>query len=182
MGKTPHRWGPRSRVRFKGVDEHYHHTEFLKKCLRYDESDGGRELEQAITRYQREERCVRRAAWLMADITALAAAALFYPAVILGNFPYSLPGYLLVVIYTLGGASLLCFFCFMGLGFFYRAKLDNRRKECRLRLARLLESRLGAAAAGGPRALPATPPGSAVDPPGPVARGSSVGPDSPEPG
>ena len=124
------------------MDEHHHHTEFLKTCLRYDDSAGGRELEQTITRLQREERRVRRAAWLMADLTALAAAALFYPAIILGNFPYCVPELLLVAICTLGGASLISFIAFMGLGAVYRAKLDNRRKECRLKLARILESRL----------------------------------------
>jgi hypothetical protein len=163
------------------MHEHYHHTEFLKKCLRYDESAGGRELEQAITRLQREERCVRRAAWLMADLTALAAAALAYPAIIFGNFPYCVPEFLLVVLCTLGGASLLSLITFVGMGVFCRLKLDNRRKECRLKLIRLLESRLGGPAATPSPELPGTPMSFEAGEAAPVGSGSASRTASSEP-
>jgi hypothetical protein len=123
--------------------DHHKQTEFLKHCLRYDESAGRRELAQEITRIQREERCVRRAAWLMAVLAALALAGLVYPAILLENFPYSAPQFLVNFVCALGAASLISLLAFLVLGMVYRRKLDKRREESRQIVARLLESRLG---------------------------------------
>jgi hypothetical protein len=40
------------------------HAQFLRQCIRYDESATRQELEEGITRVQRDARCVRRAVWL----------------------------------------------------------------------------------------------------------------------
>ena len=125
------------------MSDHHKQTEFLKRCLRYDESAGGQELERQISRIQRDERCVRRAVWLMAILAALAAAGLAYPAILLANFPYSAPQTIVNIICALGVASLASLVAFVVLGMVYRKMLDRRREECRLLVARLLESRLG---------------------------------------
>jgi hypothetical protein len=123
--------------------DHHQHTEFLKHCLRYDESARCRELAQDISRIQRDERCVQRAAWLMAVLTALAVAGLAYPALLLENFRYGAPQLIVTLVGALGLGSLVSLVAFAGLGLSYRKRLDQRREECRQRVAKLLESRLG---------------------------------------
>jgi hypothetical protein len=125
------------------MSEHQKHTEFLRHCLRYGESTEHQELEEGITQVQRDARCVRRAVWLMAILAALVLAGLGYGTVLVDNFPYNAPQFIVNLFYALGLGSLISLLAFAGLGMVYRWKLDQRREECRLRVARLLESRLG---------------------------------------
>jgi len=129
------------------MSDHHKQTEFLKQCLRYDEGARRQELKQEITRIQRDEGCVQRAAWLMAVLTALALAGLAYPAILLANFPYSASQSILKLVCALGVASLISLLAFVVLGMVYRKMLDRRREECRLLVTRLLETRLGNPAA-----------------------------------
>ncbi len=123
--------------------DHHNQTEFLKHCLGYDESARCRELRQQISRIQRDGRCVRRAVWLMAALTALALAGLGYPAIMLANFPYSAPQTIVNLFCALGVASLISLLAFVILGMVYRKMLDQRREECRRLVIKLLASRLG---------------------------------------
>ena len=123
--------------------DHHQQTEFLKQCLRYDESARCRQLAQEITQLQRDERCVQRAVWLMAVLTGLASVGLAYPAILLANFPYSAPQSFIKPVCSLGVASLISLVAFVILQMVYRKKLDRRREECRRMVSRLLESRLG---------------------------------------
>ena len=125
------------------MSDHEKHTEFLRQCILYDESARRQELHQGITKIQRDARCVRRAAWLMAMLTALVVAGLGYEMILVDNFPYNLPQFIITVICALGMGSLTSLLAFMGLGMVYRMKLDRHREECRQLVARLLESRLG---------------------------------------
>jgi type VI protein secretion system component VasF len=125
------------------MSEHQKHTEFLRQCIRYDESATRQELEEGITRVQRDARCVKRAVWLMAILTALVVAGLGYGTVLVANFPYNAPQAIVNLIYALGLGALISLVVFAGLGMGYRWKLDQRREECRQKIAKLLESRLG---------------------------------------
>jgi hypothetical protein len=125
------------------MSEHQKHTEFLQRCILYDESAKRQELVEGISRIQRDMRCVQRAAWLMAILTALAIAGLVYPAILVGSFLYNVPQSVVNLIFAVGLGSLISLLAFLGLGMVYRMKLDQRREECRQRVARLLESRLG---------------------------------------
>lgn len=125
------------------MSEHEKHTEFLRQCIRYDESARRHELAEGIVRIQCDARCVRRAAWLMAILTALAVAALGYGTVLVDNFPYNTPQFIVNLILAVGLGSLISLLAFAGLGMVYRRKLDQHREECRQRVAKLLESRLG---------------------------------------
>ena len=62
-------------------------TAFLKQCIGYDDTAERDRLEERIAQDQRNERCVRRAVWLMALLSALAIAGLCYAAVFLEDFP-----------------------------------------------------------------------------------------------
>jgi predicted RND superfamily exporter protein len=125
------------------MSEHQIHTEFLRHCLRYGESDEHQALDKRITQIQRDERCVQRAVWLMAVFTALAVAVLGFPAILVENFPYNVPQFTLNLVCALGLASLVCLLVFVGLGMVYRNKLNQRREESRLLVTKLLASRLG---------------------------------------
>jgi hypothetical protein len=70
-------------------------------------------------------------------------AGLGYGTVLVANFPHNAPQFVVNLIYALGLGSLISLLAFAGLGLVYRWKLDQRREECRQRVARLLESRLG---------------------------------------
>jgi hypothetical protein len=125
------------------ISEHEKHTEFLRRCLRYDESAARRNLAEGLTQIQRNERCVRRAVWLMALLTALAVAGLGHAAILMENFPYGAPQFIVDLLCALGMGSLISLLAFVGLGLVYRKKLDRRREECRQLVAKIMESRLG---------------------------------------
>jgi len=139
------------------MNEHQKQTSFLRECLLYDDTPDRHELEERITRIQRDERCVRRAVWLMALFAALAIAGLCYSVVFLLDYPLSmsqlLTHFITKLFCALALGSLICMLCFIGLGVVYRKELDQRRDECRQLATKLMESRLGK-----PRALKGTAP------------------------
>jgi uncharacterized membrane protein YccC len=125
------------------MSEHEKHTEFLRHCLLYDESAGREELMKEIARIQRDLRCVQRAAWLMAMLGVLLLAVLGYGTILVANFPYNTPQFVINLIIAVVVGMLISFLTFVGLWIVYRWKLDLRREECRQMVAKLLESRLG---------------------------------------
>jgi hypothetical protein len=91
---------------------------------RHDEENARRQkLGKEIAQIQGNARCVRRAAGLMAVLTALAVAALSYPTILLENFPDHAPTIIMNLIYALGVGSLTSLLAFAFLGRIYRKKL-----------------------------------------------------------
>jgi hypothetical protein len=125
------------------MSEHQRETEFLRHCISYDESPERQKLDERLTQIQRDERCVRRAVWLMFLLAALAVAGLGYAAVLLENFPRDTSHLIIKIISALGLASMICLVTFAGLRIIYRMKLDQRHEDCRQLVTRLLKSRLG---------------------------------------
>lgn len=125
------------------MSEHEKHTEFLKRCIRYDESARRQKLMEEMHQIQRDLRCVGRAAWLMALLTALIVAGLGYEVIFADDFTDSLPQFIIKLFCGLGMGLLVSLLAFMGLGTVYRLKLNQRREECREVVTTLLESRLG---------------------------------------
>jgi len=121
-------------------------TDFLKRCIRYDESAAGRQLFEQLAQVQHDERCLRRASWLISLVAALAIAGLGYGAVLLKEFPGHLSAFVslfvIKIMSALGIGSLICLVAFTGTGFVYRRELSRRRQECRVLVTKLLESRL----------------------------------------
>jgi hypothetical protein len=125
------------------MSEHQKHTEFLSQCILYDESVRPRELLEGISRIQRDSRCVGRAARLMAMLTVLVVAGLAYAMILVDNFPYNIPQFIINTVCGLGVGLLISLLTFVGLGMVYRKKLDQHREECRQLITSLLEYRLG---------------------------------------
>jgi uncharacterized membrane protein YuzA (DUF378 family) len=120
---------------------------FLRQCLHYDDTAERHKLVESITQLQGNERCVRRALWLMMLLGALAVAGLGYSAVFLRDYPQELLGsmtqFITQLFCVLGLASMICMPVFLGLGAIYRKEMNQRLDECRQLAAKLLESRLG---------------------------------------
>ena len=129
------------------MTNHQKETAFLKQCIRYDESAERHGLEARITKLEGDERCVRRAVWLMALLAALSTAALGYAAVLVADYPLNMTQFtapiLIKVFCALGLGALICLVAFVALRLVYRKELGKRREECRRLAGKLLEARLG---------------------------------------
>jgi hypothetical protein len=131
------------------MSEHEKDLAFLRQCIRYDDADERRKLDERIAQVQGEDRCVRRAVSLMALLTALGAAGLAYGAIFQDNFPYRESQLVIKLLCELELASLISLAAFAVLLMAYRKELNGLREQCRRLAATLLESRLGK-----PRAMP----------------------------
>jgi hypothetical protein len=118
-------------------------TEFLRHCIGYDDTDARHDLEAKISQAQRDERCVRRAVWVVVLLTAVGLAGLCYAAIFVADFPNSSDQRMVKTFGALGLGSLICLPGFLGFWGFYRKELNLRREECRRLAAELLETRLG---------------------------------------
>ena len=91
------------------MSNHQNETAFLRHCLRYEGSTEHQALDEKIAQIQRDERCVRGAAWLMALLTAVAIAGLCYSAVFVADFPPGKSHFTVKIFGALGLASLISF-------------------------------------------------------------------------
>src|SRR5690348_8229832 len=71
------------------MSKHRSETAFLKGIIAFDESDAGRDLERRLVRAETNERCVRRAALLVAGLAMLCAVGFGYGTVLQENFFFS---------------------------------------------------------------------------------------------
>jgi hypothetical protein len=135
----------------KTMKDYQRQTEFLRQCIRYNDTAEHRQLETRITELQRDETCVRRAVWLMALFAALAMAGLCYATILVTDNPPRFADiserFVLKALCVLGVGSMICLVVFLGLGLIYRKELDQRREACRRLAKEFLESRLGASTA-----------------------------------
>ena len=123
------------------MSNHQSETAFLRHCLRYEGSTEHQALDEKIAQIQRDERCVRGAAWLMALLTAMAIAGLCYSAVFVADFPPGKSHFTVKVFGALGLASLISFVAFAGVWGVRRKKLDQHREECRRLATKFMEAR-----------------------------------------
>lgn len=127
------------------------HTEtaFLRRCIRYDESAAGRQLEERIAQAQGKVRCLNRARWLVALLAALAVAGLGYAAVFQDRFPdrafVFTTQFVISIVCALCLGSVISLLAFTGLGLVYRRELNRLHVEGRRLVAKLLEFHLGQA-------------------------------------
>lgn len=127
------------------MSEHHQHTEFLKHCLRYDDSPERHAMMEKLVRLQHELRIVKRASWLMGILIVLAGVSLVYPAILIPIFPYDVQQRLMNIILALFAGLSICLLTFIALGIVLCAKLHCQREACRQFLRRILAVRLDAA-------------------------------------
>ncbi len=125
------------------MSEHEKETAFLHHCICFDESPGRQDLADSLTNIQRDERCVRNGIRVLVLIALLAVAIFCYGMILLDGFPQDTSQLLLKIIASVGVAAVICLVVFAGLQIIFRARLDERREECRQLIMKLLVSRLG---------------------------------------
>jgi hypothetical protein len=158
------------------INECQRETECLRQRALYDESVRRQGLEEEIAQIQRNARCARRAAGLMAFLTAFAAAGLGYPTILLENFPSNVPPLIMNLIYALGVGSLISLLAFASLGMVYRKKLDQREKVRLQMVATLFESPLDLPDTRPLRFMPDSSVGDKNDGAAPIAAGANGSP------
>ena len=127
------------------MSEQQRDTAFLTRLISYDDSDERHNLAEKIARLQNDERCVKRAAWLMVLFAALATAGISYAAVFLlhpDNVMQFLNQPLIKVLSAVALSSVLCLLAFNALAVFYRIELARHRDQCRCLAMKILEARL----------------------------------------
>lgn len=133
---------------------HYHHESpdlserqrdatFLRRLMLYDQTDACRLLADNLDRAERSERCVRRAVWLMALLTAAAVIGLGYTLVLLKDFPTNQSHFVVRIICAFGVASLISLLVFVGCWLISCGKVNELRDKCRSVVTRILVARLG---------------------------------------
>ena len=116
-------------------------NDILAHCVRCDASGELHRAEEHITHIMGEERCLRRAMWLMAVLVSLAGVGLGYSAILL----YKLEPYYTRIIdhvfNVVAVAALLSFVAFTGLWMRCRHRLVARREDVRRLVMKLLADR-----------------------------------------
>lgn len=125
------------------MDEHRKHTEFLRHCLKYDDSSQRHQMMEQLNRLERDLRTVQRASWLVAVLIAFSLAILAYTVTLIRNFPADRQRSVMEIMFALLIGLVISLVAFMTLRFSFRRKLDRQRDACRQFLVRLLASRLG---------------------------------------
>lgn len=121
------------------MTEHQKDTAFLRRAIRFDDTEDGCALEEKIIQVQQDTRCIKRAIVLMILTGALAAAVFAYGMILGNNFPYGEHRTIVRIISVLGLTSLISLGAFSVLLLAYRLKLDGLRDDCRRRVTILLE-------------------------------------------
>jgi hypothetical protein len=131
------------------MSEHDRDTEFVTRIIGYVDTSERQTLEERMGKTRRDERCVRRAAYLMLLFAGLAIAGLFYSVIFAADFPLDVTQLLTrLVVKALSAvalSSLTCAVAFIALGLLYRREVNRHREECRRLSIKLLEARLGRA-------------------------------------
>jgi hypothetical protein len=123
------------------TDREQKHNDVLAQCIRHDASGELHRAEELINDAEREERCIRRAVWLMALLAGASLTALGYSVILLYEVaPYytRIINHVLTVITVASIASLVVF---AALWVHRRHRLIARREEVRRLAMKLLAAR-----------------------------------------
>jgi hypothetical protein len=116
-------------------------SDFLACCIRHDDTGEIHKHEEKISQTQGEERCLRRAVWLMGVLSGFAVIGIGYSFILLKDVAPYYSDRVVHVFCVLTVASLLSLLAFAGLWFLRRQELEKRREACRCLVMRLLAAR-----------------------------------------
>ena len=127
--------------------EHQKETAFLRRCISYEESNEGRQLDERIVQIQRDERSLRRATWLISLVATIVGLGFGYMAFLIEDLPNHISPFaaefISKTVCALGIGSMVSLLAFGWLEIRNRRELNLRREECRRLVTALLENRLG---------------------------------------
>jgi uncharacterized ion transporter superfamily protein YfcC len=124
------------------MSEHHQHTEFLKHCLRYDDSSERHQMMEKLVRLQHELRIFRRACWLMLLLFILSVAGFVWSSPVLQHFSQAAQMTIVNLLAALGLGSVVSLLTFVLIEQRLRKKLARQREECHQFLKRILAARL----------------------------------------
>jgi len=129
------------------MSEHERETEFVTRIIGYANTSERQTLEERMGKTRSDERCVRRAAYLMVLLAGLAISGLVYTAIFAADVPLDItqlfPRLAIKALSAVALSSLACALAFLALGLLYRREFNRHREECRRLSIKLLEARLG---------------------------------------
>ena len=129
------------------MSEYERETEFVTRIIGYADTSERQTLEERMGKTRSDERCVRRAAYLMLLFAGLAIAGLVYAVIFAPDFPLDItqlfPRLAIKALSAVALSSLACALAFLALDLLYRREFNRHREECRRLSIRLLEARLG---------------------------------------
>ena len=124
------------------MSERQKETRFLKTLILNEDSEHGRQLQEKITRAEKDERCIRGAVFVVLLLVLLAISGLGYSAVLVPQFKHFSSHLATKVCCAVGLGSLICLCIFIGYWFWYRALSNRVYEECRRFLRAALEGKL----------------------------------------
>src|SRR5436190_12558657 len=110
--------------------ERQRENDSLADCIRHDSTGEIHKHEERITSAEREERCLRRAVWLMGALAGLAMVGFGYSLVLLEKLPPSQSRVINHIFFVVGLAALISLVAFVGLWLIRRHEVGARREEC----------------------------------------------------
>ena len=116
-------------------------NDILAECIRHDDSGELHRAEERIQFAERDERCMRRAMWLMAVLAGLATVGLGYSVILLYEVAPYYTRIINHVFTVIGVASLISLLTFAALWMHRRHCLAARREEVRRLALKLLAAR-----------------------------------------
>jgi hypothetical protein len=125
-------------------DRQKNQNDILAHCIRHDSSGELHRGEDRIRHAERQERCLRRAMWLMAILALFATLGLGYSIILLYELPAYYARILNHILTVVGLASLASLVVFAGCWLVCRHRLSAQREDVRLVALRLLAERSGA--------------------------------------
>jgi hypothetical protein len=122
-------------------DREQRKNDILAQCLRHDSSGELHRAEERISHAERDDRCLRRAMWLMALLFGLALAGLGYSAILLYEVAPYYTRIIDHVFNVVGVASLISLVVFAALWIQCRHRIAAGREEVRHLVMKLLADR-----------------------------------------
>lgn len=115
---------------------------FLKQLIAHDTSEESCQLQHSLVQAGRDERCIRRAMFLMWTLFIFSLAGLGYCAVLLPDVFHNPDHMITRSLCYLGLGALISQGVFIGYFFWHRAVVSRLHGECRLLVLALAQSRL----------------------------------------
>jgi hypothetical protein len=122
--------------------EHQTEHAFLKRLIEHDASEESRQLQDSLAQAERDERCIRRAMFLMAVLFMLSLAGLSYCAILLPDVFRNPEQLVMRSLGYLGLGSLISLGVFLGYLLWHRVIVRRLRRECRRLVLALARSQL----------------------------------------
>jgi hypothetical protein len=124
------------------MNAHQTETSFWRHIIPDDHSDQLPKPLKTIARVRRNQRYMKRFAWVMIVFPLLAIAGIVYEAISQKKFPYDGSHPVVTVLCEIGLASLIYLVVFACLSMGHRKKSNRSQEECRQLVKGLLESHL----------------------------------------